>query len=40
MPLGPASEDELAGFSALIDDWAVTEAATNPLLAAVDHDPA
>ena len=40
MPLEPASEDELAGFSALIDDWTVTEAATNPLLAAVDHDPA
>jgi hypothetical protein len=37
--LGPASPAELAGFTALIDDWAVREAATNPLLAAVDHDP-
>ena len=39
MSVGPASEEELAGFRALIDDWAVKEMATNPLLAAVDHDP-
>jgi hypothetical protein len=37
--VGPASESELAAFSALIDGWAEREAATNPLLAAVDHDP-
>jgi hypothetical protein len=37
--LGPASDAELARFAALIDDWAAREAATNPLLAAVDHDP-
>jgi Putative bacterial sensory transduction regulator len=37
--LGPASDAELALFAALIDDWAAREAATNPLLAAVEHDP-
>jgi hypothetical protein len=37
--VGPASEEELAAFSALIHDWTGKEAATNPLLAAVDHDP-
>jgi hypothetical protein len=37
--VGPASDEELARFSGLIHDWAAHEKATNPLLAAVDHDP-
>jgi hypothetical protein len=40
VPVGPAPEEELAGFGNLIDAWAAREAVTNPLLAAVDRDPA
>jgi hypothetical protein len=35
----PATEAELAGLRQLIEAWAKHSLATNPLLAAVDHDP-
>ncbi len=38
-PVGPASDEELAGFRRLIDDWAEEERVSNPLVAAVDRDP-
>ncbi len=40
MPVGPASEEELAELQGRIDAWADHEAATNPLVLAVDRDPA
>jgi hypothetical protein len=39
MPVEPASEEELATFSALIDSWIAGESAVNPLIANVEHDP-
>jgi hypothetical protein len=36
----PATPEELATLGALIDQWAAREADTNPMLLAVDHDPA
>ena len=35
---GPASPDELAEITAAIQVWADRERATNPLVAAIDHD--
>ncbi len=39
MPVERASEEELAGYREVIEKWASNEAAANPLVAAVDHDP-
>jgi hypothetical protein len=39
VPVDRVSDQELARFSRLIADWTEHERATNPLLAAVDHDP-
>jgi hypothetical protein len=36
----PLSPEELATLCALIDDWAATELADNPVVQAVDFDPA
>jgi hypothetical protein len=38
VPVDRVSDEELAGFSALIDDWTDREKATNPVVAAVDRD--
>jgi hypothetical protein len=40
VPVGAASPDELAGFGALIDRWTRSERETNPIVVAVDHEPA
>ena len=40
MPVGPASEQELAELQRRIDAWADREAATSSLVLAVDRDPA
>ncbi|HUQ38960.1 MAG TPA: YbjN domain-containing protein [Acidimicrobiales bacterium] len=40
MPVDAASPDELAALGQVIDDWAGREKRDNPLVAAVDHDPA
>lgn len=40
MPVDPATPEELAVLGALVDRWAAREKDTNPLLLAVDHDPA
>ena len=39
MPVGPASEERLASFEALIDGWAARELSSNPVVLAVDRDP-
>ena len=39
MPVERASDEDLAALQTLIDGWAARERETNPLLAAVDHDP-
>ena len=39
MPVERASDEELTGFSALIDRWTEHERKTNPLLVDVQHDP-
>jgi hypothetical protein len=39
VPVDRASDEELARFGTLITNWTEHERATNPLLAAVDHDP-
>ena len=38
MPVERASDEELTGFSALIDRWTEHERKTNPLLVDVQHD--
>jgi hypothetical protein len=38
VPVDRASEEELAGFEALISRWSARELVANPLVAAVDHD--
>ncbi|HVF75805.1 MAG TPA: YbjN domain-containing protein [Acidimicrobiales bacterium] len=38
MPVGPATDDELRAFEALLDAWAQRELGTNPVVAAVDRD--
>ncbi|HZN16376.1 MAG TPA: YbjN domain-containing protein [Acidimicrobiales bacterium] len=40
MTTEPATPEELVALGALIDQWAAREAETNPMLLAVDHDPA
>lgn len=40
MTAEPLSTEELAALSALIDDWAGTELADNPVVDAVEFDPA
>jgi hypothetical protein len=40
VPVGPVPDEELGILSDLIDAWASREASSNPLLAAVDRDPA
>jgi hypothetical protein len=40
VPVEPASEEELADFAALIGQWTATERDTNPIVLAVDHEPA
>jgi hypothetical protein len=40
VPVEPASDEELAGFANLIDRWTASERDTNPLVAAVDYEPA
>jgi hypothetical protein len=39
VPVGRASDDELAALGQLIDRWSSGERETNRLVAAVDHDP-
>jgi len=39
VPVERASDEELTGFSALIDRWTEHERKTNPLLVDVQHDP-
>lgn len=39
MPVERASDEELAYFHALVDDWAEREQSANPLIGAVDRDP-
>jgi hypothetical protein len=39
VPVGRADADELARLRGLIEEWAATALAENPLLAAVDRDP-
>lgn len=39
MPVERASDQQLAHYRTLIDDWAAQERATNPLIGAVDSDP-
>ena len=40
MPVDPATPEELAELGSLIDKWVAGEADSNPMLLAVDHDPA
>ena len=40
MPIDAATPDELAALTELIDGWTARELAANPVLLAVDHDPA
>lgn len=40
MPVGPVSEEGLAVYEALIDEWTAGELAVNPVVAAVDRDGA
>ena len=40
MPVGAATPEELAAFTALIHRWADRELRDSPVLVAVDHDPA
>jgi hypothetical protein len=40
VPVGAASPEELATFGELIDRWTASERVTNPIVAAVDHEPA
>lgn len=39
MPVERASDDELAYYRTLVDEWAEREQAANPLIGAVDRDP-
>ena len=40
MALDPATPDELSALGEMIDRWAAREQDTNPMLLAVDHEPA